>query len=218
MSNSILMPVPVVNFAFNFNLRPSNPDHCALFLRLVTPATDVKVSYRFNLVGSGGAGDGGGRGGGGSQGQGGSGGATPVPVVVTDVQSLNGNGDRFARASAPAGPSGGGDGGGYARAADARRFNTQDAGAKVSWGFPTFIRRDEVGRMGLLSGGRAQHVEPMKPALKALGTMLVKIRFDEPLSNFAFNFNLRRYMAARWSFACRWQGLTLVHFSAHRGV
>ena len=35
----------------------------------------------------------------------------------------------------------------------------------------------------------------MKPALKEPGTMLWKlIRYDGPRSNFAFNFNLRRYM------------------------
>ena len=36
----------------------------------------------------------------------------------------------------------------------------------------------------------------MKPVLKAPGTMLLKLRYDEPLSNFAFNFNLRRYISA----------------------
>jgi len=33
----------------------------------------------------------------------------------------------------------------------------------------------------------------MKPVLKAPGTMLLKLRYDEPLSSFAFSFNLRRY-------------------------
>jgi hypothetical protein len=32
--------------------------------------------------------------------------------------------------------------------------------------------------------------EPMKPMMKASGTLLLKLRSDEPLSNFAFNFNL----------------------------
>jgi len=32
----------------------------------------------------------------------------------------------------------------------------------------------------------------MKPDLKAPGTMLLKYRYDGPLSNFAFKFNLRR--------------------------
>ena len=33
----------------------------------------------------------------------------------------------------------------------------------------------------------------MKPVLKAPGSMLLKLRYDGPLSNFAFNCNLRRY-------------------------
>jgi len=33
----------------------------------------------------------------------------------------------------------------------------------------------------------------MKPVLKAPGTMLVKLSYDGPQSNFAFNVNLRRY-------------------------
>ena len=44
-------------------------------------------------------------------------------------------------------------------------------------------------------------VEPMKPVLKAPGTMLLKLIYDEPLSNFAFNFNLRRYAKAT-DFGC----------------
>ena len=37
-------------------------------------------------------------------------------------------------------------------------------------------------------------VEPMKPVLKAPGTiMLLKQRYVAPLSNVAFNFNVRRY-------------------------
>ena len=41
--------------------------------------------------------------------------------------------------------------------------------------------------------GRAVQVDPIKPVLKAPGAMLFKVRYDKPLSNFAFNFNLRRY-------------------------
>jgi hypothetical protein len=33
----------------------------------------------------------------------------------------------------------------------------------------------------------------MIPVLKAPGSMLLKLRYDEPLSNFAFKFNMRRY-------------------------
>jgi len=43
------------------------------------------------------------------------------------------------------------------------------------------------------SPGRAVHVEPMKPVFEARGTMRLTVRYDELLSKFAFNFNLRRY-------------------------
>ena len=33
----------------------------------------------------------------------------------------------------------------------------------------------------------------MKPMLKAPGAKRLKLKYDEPPSNFAFNFNLRRY-------------------------
>jgi hypothetical protein len=33
----------------------------------------------------------------------------------------------------------------------------------------------------------------MKPVLKAPGAKLLKLRYDELLSNFSFNFNVRRY-------------------------
>ena len=36
-------------------------------------------------------------------------------------------------------------------------------------------------------------VDPIKPTLKAPGTERLKRKCDEPPSNFAFNFNLRRY-------------------------
>ena len=36
---------------------------------------------------------------------------------------------------------------------------------------------------------------PIKPTLKPPGTKLLKPEYDEPLSNFAFSFNLRRYTA-----------------------
>jgi len=41
--------------------------------------------------------------------------------------------------------------------------------------------------------GRAVQVEPMKPVFKAPGTELLKLQYDETLSNLAFNVNLRRY-------------------------
>jgi hypothetical protein len=34
----------------------------------------------------------------------------------------------------------------------------------------------------------------MKPTLKAPGTKRLKLDYDEPLSNHAFKFNLRRYI------------------------
>jgi hypothetical protein len=36
----------------------------------------------------------------------------------------------------------------------------------------------------------------MKPKIKAPGTNLLTLKYDEPLSNFAFNFNLRHYSMA----------------------
>ena len=39
-------------------------------------------------------------------------------------------------------------------------------------------------------------VEPIEPTLKALGTKRLKLERDEPPSNFAFKFNLRRFVEA----------------------
>jgi len=41
--------------------------------------------------------------------------------------------------------------------------------------------------------GRAAQVDPVKPILKAPKTKRLKLKSDEPPSNFAFKFNLRRY-------------------------
>ena len=41
--------------------------------------------------------------------------------------------------------------------------------------------------------GRAVQVNPIKPMLKAPGTKRLKLTYDEPLSSFAFKFNLCRY-------------------------
>jgi hypothetical protein len=56
------------------------------------------------------------------------------------------------------------------------------------------------GRVGLLlpgggaiRQGMAVQVDPTTTKLKPPGTMSLKLRHDEPLSNIAFNFNLRRY-------------------------
>jgi len=45
--------------------------------------------------------------------------------------------------------------------------------------------------------GRAGHVGPIKPTLQAPGTKRLKLNRDKPLSKFAFNFNLRRYILGR---------------------
>jgi len=39
-------------------------------------------------------------------------------------------------------------------------------------------------------------VVPIKPTLKAPGSKRLKLNYDVPLSDFAFNFNLRRYIKA----------------------
>jgi hypothetical protein len=36
-------------------------------------------------------------------------------------------------------------------------------------------------------------VDPIKPTLKAPGIKLLKLKYDKPLSKFAFKINLRRY-------------------------
>jgi len=41
----------------------------------------------------------------------------------------------------------------------------------------------------------AVQVDLMKPTLKAPGTSCLNLIYDEPLSNFAFKLNLRRYSA-----------------------
>jgi hypothetical protein len=44
-----------------------------------------------------------------------------------------------------------------------------------------------------IARGRVLQVDPIKPTLKAHGIILSKLRCDGPVSNFDFNFNLRRY-------------------------
>jgi hypothetical protein len=39
-------------------------------------------------------------------------------------------------------------------------------------------------------------VDPIKPKLKLPGSKHLKLKYDKPLSNFAFTFNLRRYSMA----------------------
>jgi len=49
-----------------------------------------------------------------------------------------------------------------------------------------------VGRVG--HRGRAMHVDPIKPKLKAPGSKCLQLKYDIPLSTSAFKFNLRRYI------------------------
>jgi len=42
-------------------------------------------------------------------------------------------------------------------------------------------------------GGEALQVDPMELTLKAPGSRRLKLKYDASLSNFAFEFNLRRY-------------------------
>ena len=44
--------------------------------------------------------------------------------------------------------------------------------------------------------GRAVQVAPFKTTLRAPGTKRLNLKCDEPLSNVAFKFNLRRYSSA----------------------
>jgi hypothetical protein len=48
-------------------------------------------------------------------------------------------------------------------------------------------------RHGDVHGGAVQ-VDPMKPTLKPPGSKRLKLYHEKLLSNFAFNFNLRRYI------------------------
>ena len=50
--------------------------------------------------------------------------------------------------------------------------------------------------------GKLVQVAPIKATLKAPGTKRLKLRYDGPGSNLAFNFNLRRYTLTTW------QGIT----------
>jgi hypothetical protein len=60
--------------------------------------------------------------------------------------------------------------------------------------------------------GRAVQVDPRKPKLKPSGTKRLKLTYDGPVSNFAFNFNLRRYSMA----ACDGENLLTVAVAPHQ--
>jgi hypothetical protein len=52
------------------------------------------------------------------------------------------------------------------------------------------------------SHGRPVQVDPINLILKAPGTKCLTLKYDEPLSNFGFRFNLRRYTTGRRR--CTW--------------
>jgi len=54
----------------------------------------------------------------------------------------------------------------------------------------------EGGRQADGGHGRAVQVDSIKPVLKAPVTKRLILAYDEPLSNFAFKFNMRRYNMA----------------------
>jgi hypothetical protein len=72
------------------------------------------------------------------------------------------------------------------------------------------LRRFSLATLSLSSGtfrtlnlGRAVQVDPVKPALKPLGTKRLKLIYDGPLSKFAFKLSLHRYT---WARARAWSG------------
>ena len=61
-------------------------------------------------------------------------------------------------------------------------------------------RRGVCGRAHLrprLLPGRAVQLDPIKPTFKAPEIKSLKLEYDRPLSQFAFKFNLRRYIQAQ---------------------
>ena len=58
-----------------------------------------------------------------------------------------------------------------------------NGGANIDFAMPPSVR------------GKAMQVDPLTPKLKALGSRRLKLKYGKLLSNFAFNFNLRRYTA-----------------------
>ena len=62
--------------------------------------------------------------------------------------------------------------------------------------------------------GRAMQVDPIKPILKALGSHCLKLEYDELLSNFAFDSNLRRYSAVYKGMLMR-DAVTVTHEIGH---
>ena len=63
------------------------------------------------------------------------------------------------------------------------------------------VQRGELDGRGVVEGGAAEEgsavqVDPIKSTLKAPGNYLLKVRYDGPLSTFAFKCKLRRYKEA----------------------
>ena len=56
---------------------------------------------------------------------------------------------------------------------------------------------DQTSLKHFLRNGKAVQVDPIKPTLKPSGAKRLKLKYDGPLSNFAFKFNLRRCTTAR---------------------
>jgi len=62
----------------------------------------------------------------------------------------------------------------------------------------TSFRAREVDRENSASGrGKAVQVDPIESTLKAHGSISLKLENGKLLSNFGFNFNLRRYTEGR---------------------
>jgi len=57
-------------------------------------------------------------------------------------------------------------------------------------------RRRRTRASGGAPDGRAVQVDPIKPVVEALGTKRLILKYDQPLSKFAFKFNLRCYTTA----------------------
>ena len=90
--------------------------------------------------------------------------------------------------------SGGGGGGGRGRASNSGIWSQQLRPVGETGGSDPGY---DPGPLSAPAQGKAVQVEPMKPVLTPPGSMLLKLRHDGPLSNFAFDFNVRRYSTAR---------------------
>jgi len=107
-------------------------------------------------------------------------------------------------------------------------LNLKDEEVLSSFAFKFNLRRCIKGVSWNRILGRAVQVDPIKTTLKAPRTKRLKLKCDEPLSYFAFNFNLRCYSSENGRSNARGntldatprrrlrcgQGLAFVHFSA----